>query len=261
MSVAGVTIDGTDLGDFGVVLSREASGWHDIPNRQFQTSPIPERSGSILLTKEPAVHPLQIRLRGWQTASTQSQLRDREDDLKALLMSGRLEVIFDSRPDRLFKAWLNGRMRVEAIGPRFATTKQRIEADLIAPDPLMYSTQQYQLGLSQVAVPQGNGPVAPTVEITGAVTDPTITYRDGDGSVVQEFGLSASIPAGETWTIDMEAHSIVDGSGSGRIDAFASGDWIVMHGRDVTPAGDPTIEVAPDPGGGGQVIYRKSFFP
>lgn len=255
---SGVKIDGTDLDQYGVILDRDASGWRDGIPRNFDLRSLPGRVGQVVMDRNATSPSRTLVLSGQQRADSRSQLQTYEDDLKAAVYDGRLEVIFDDRPNRFYKAWSNGTPSFDPVGPQFvAPHAQDVQIELVVPDPLAYSTQELTVGFagSQTAVPQGTGPVAPVIKIDG-VTDPTIIYRDGDGNEVTRLELTASISS--TWTIDCALQTITDAGGNNQYSTLSGGDFITMHGRDETSAGAPTLEISGSPSQA-DAIYRRSY--
>lgn len=263
MTAFSVKIDGTDLATHGLSVDRDASGWRDAPEQNFPLRQLPTRVGQALMSKDPNVPGRRLTISGRQKGSSQSDLQKNEDDLKALVLDGRVQVEFGAQTGRLFKAWADGQPRFRPVGPQFAAPWiQDVRIEMLAPDPLMYSTTLFKVdfGSAVVGMPQGTAFTAPKIEIEGPVTDPTIEYRNGDGKLVQKLSLSASIPSGNVWTIENDLMTITNDAGGNELPSLVSGtDFITMSGRDVTDAGDPTLEISPDPARA-TCIYRKAWF-
>lgn len=236
MAGSGVTVNGTDLEDFGVVV-REAAGRRDAVQFGDSARRVPRSMGRLLPKRRGEAEPRRIDVQGYVDADSVAALRQNLRDLRALLTGGfqrgdPLEVSFADDPTRIFYGRLN-RLTPQSLPPTFTATRTRFRMQIVCDDPLKYddSLSTVDFTAAETDVPLGSGPSAPVITITGSSTDPEIVYRDSDGNVVARFQLSVTLGSGEEAVINMRKHAVEDGFGNNKInDWWTSGDFFEMDG-------------------------------
>lgn len=236
---------------FGFKLGRDMAGWRDGLSSSRPSRSTPDGYGERAVSKRASADPRTIRLSGWQGAADMATLQDLWREFRAHLQGGLLEVSFSDDSSRFFRAEARN-VTARGIGAQMVQARHRVDVTLRALDPLVYRKQGDVVSLtdSPRQIPTGSGPGEGVVEISGPVTDPTVTYKDHRGATVGTLGLTVSLTSSESREIDLTAQTIVDGSGASALSELSSGDFFSVSGEHA--AGEdgphPTLEVAPAPG-------------
>lgn len=213
-----VTINGTagaSLGFFPI----DIVNWRDCQLR-YQSVVIPRRAG-VTVTEPEADEPAQeITLRGAIRGTSQSDVWAKWDQLVAkssettlTLPGGEFASLrFDhdaTREKRVKLTQVTKPVQAHVLHTR--TWYLDVALTFTAFDPHWYDTSNQQvtgIGNSDVAIPLGTAPSRPRLVITGAATNPTITYKHFDGTTIEALGLTVTLGGGETVTVDLDALTI-----------------------------------------------------
>ena len=221
---------------------------------------LPGRVGTISLADEVETEPRRLAISCIQRGTSAANLQTRMRELRQRLAEGVTEIRFEEDSDKVFYCRLE-RAEVTGIAPMVSQPNQRVRISLLAQDPLIYDRNGTVVGFSsdEAELPLGTAPSFGIIRISGAVTDPVITYKDFRGDTKATLGLTATLGATEWREIDMDKSTIVDDAGANAIDEMSSGGFFSFDAQDA--AGEdgpyPTIEVSPD--ADCDALYRKSW--
>lgn len=221
---------------------------------------LPGRQGVISLARESETVPRRIVLetigRGTSAANLQTRLRE----IRQRFSEGVIEVRFQDDPEKVFYCKLES-IDVRGIAPMIPQPNHNLRITLLGQDPIIYDRNATPVAFSNVPgeVPLGTAPSFGIIRISGAVTNPTLTYKDIRGDTIGTFGLTVTLAAGEFREIDMDKSTVLDDAGLNAIDEFSSGDFFAFDPADA--AGEdgpyPTVETSPDTDC--DALYRKAY--
>lgn len=259
-----LTIDGVALDALGFKIT-QCSGWKDAPERSWPSAPRPGRIGAVLTQAAPDILGRSMRVEGVVRGASASAMRTAMDQVKERLSRGQLQVIYGDESTRYLTAVLE-RFEVEGRGAAFTRRFLLARFGLFAPDPRFYSTSQTsETGITTTPrdLQLGTAISEPVLTVTGAATNPVLTYKDRLGSTVQSMTFGAlSLGAGETLVVDVAARTIVvsDPTARNGMDELTAGDFIELDPGDAdlwgSPPDWPTIECS---SGTLVATYRKAY--
>lgn len=254
----GMLLDGFDTQDVGFTVISDLSGWRDSVARQIPTAGRPGRLGSLRLTSRIRAPARSTVIRGFQKGDSVAQLLTRLDELKWRAWNAdEIQLVFDDKTDRFFRARLDGKLTVSGIQPALSQLVHRIELPMVCDDPRAYSDTQESLSIAStdgdVALPLGTAPTEATIEVDQ--TSFTLTYKDSSGATVATLEVSGA--STQPVTVDMADQTITTANG-GEIDVLASGDFFAFdpHDGDFPASSWPTLAVS---AGTASVSYRRAW--
>jgi phage-related protein len=257
-----LSVDGFDLGTLGFNIENP-QGWRDGPtSRQLLVAERVNRPGGIVIGDEPREGGRRITVAGVIKGSSAANCRTILDEIQERLAGGSSQVIFGDETDKYVDAWLE-RIETVGVGRSFVDRWLRLRILLHCPDPRRFATSASSVnGITTATdIPIGTAKVYPLLTINGTATNPTITYKDKDGTTVQTMAFGAlSLGAADYLEIDCDALTIklFDPSESNAIDELSGGDFIVLDPADADPWAPDwgTLEVS---SGDLDVDYRKAY--
>lgn len=242
---------------YGFTLD-SAPGWLDTPRREIPSAKVLRRGGARVLDN-PRDQVRQLTLRGTVTGTTAQDARDKIDALKlALSLPTGAQFTFDDLLTRYVIARCES-FRVPPFGPSMIQRKLAVEILLTAHDPYSYATTLTTVAGNTPALPLGTGPMRPVITLTGAVTNPVITWKNNAGATVGTLSFTVTMIAGDVLIVDSDAKT-VKLNGVNRLDLIASGDFFTFDPAEPqfqNPYG--TFTVAPAPATSISTSYRKSW--
>jgi len=225
-----------------------------------EVTDLPGRVGTISLARESESTPRRIVLetigRGTSAANLQTRLRE----IRQRFSEGEIEVRFQDDIEKLFYCKLES-IDVTGIAPMIPQPNHNLRITLLAQDPLIYDRNATVAGFSAVAgeLPLGTAPTFPIVRISGAVTNPVLTYKDFAGNTEQTFGLTVTLASGEFREIDMDKSTIVDEAGLNAISEKSSGDFFSFDPEDAAEEDGPYPTISCSPDANCDALYRKAY--
>lgn len=244
-----ILIDGIDIGTNFGWYPDGVPGWLDGAGRTPGVANLVEAMGGILTTKVYGTRELQIA--GTMKSTTVQLLRDAEHQIRDLLNAGvsTIQVNDGSTPTRTVRGSLRS-LSMTPLVPSLGGLATRVQASFLCPDPtwkaieptvrhLVAAATRYDLAL-------GTAPSMPIIEIMGAATTPTVTYRDAGGQSVWALTLP-TLTSTESMLIDCTR---------GVITKYASG--VATDGISLLTAGQTYFPKPFDPQDGN---YALAFYP
>jgi hypothetical protein len=242
---------------YGFALD-SAPSWLDAPRRDIPSAKILRRGGARVLDT-PRDQSRQLTLKGTIISTTTQDARDKIDALKlALSIPTGAQLTFDDLLTRYVIARCES-FRVPPFGPSMIQRKLAVEVMLTAHDPFSYDTTLTTVAGNTPALPLGTGPMRPVITLTGAVTNPVITWKNNAGATVGSLTLTVIMIAGDVLIVDSDLKTIKL-NGVNRLDLLTAGDFFTFDPADPqyqAPYG--TFTVAPAPGTSTSTSYRKSW--
>lgn len=255
-----ILIDGWDAGQAGVVVTDGLRGKLDGPEARYPSVAVPGRISTVRLTSEPVYQTTTLRVPILVEADTRAVMLSRLDELKWRLAGRDLRVTFVDDETREFRA-LQAALEAQSTPPDLSQRAVEMRLLLEMKDPRVYDTTDTAVALSTspAATPLGTAPVGPVVRIDGGVTDPTVTYRDNGGTVVETMGLTVALAGGQWVEVDMEAQTIEREDGTPHPEYLTSGTFFRLDPRDGDYPGSswPTLELS---GSTGTATYRRAWW-
>lgn len=252
-----------DTSRLGLIVE-SVEGWLDAPSARDRVTQLPKRAGDIILAPEAETAPRALVVSGVVKRTSIAACLAGIAELKERCYAGTNEVRFVDDPERVVYARTE-RVELTGIAPQFVNPYQRVRIALMCPDPLIYGRTPTVVGIplatTRVALPLGTAMSAPTIRVMGPATNPVLSIRRPDGTVVQTMGFTLSLLADDYLEIDCElfrATKYAAGVASNVINLWTSGDWLTFDPQDGAAASAiwPTIEVS---AGSGEALYRKAY--
>lgn len=264
-----VWVNDIDLGDYGFMGSPPIRSFTDAP---VLADPMVITQGwpGPLWAGEPTLAQVRtVLVNGKVIAASNAALLAAVDNLRALCEDGAVRLRFADRPtqeyrDARCKEFSDSR-RDLLLG---LATELAIAFELA--NPQRFDMHPIGLGLStsRIACPLGTAPSYPVILISGAgaaVTNPTITYRNAAGLVVQTMGFTGTIGANDFWRVDTTRAMITKslaGTASDGISLWTGGDFPVLRPADAwfETTAWPTLELSASAGTPvGTVVYARQY--
>jgi hypothetical protein len=233
--MSGVSVNGTAATSLGFYMS-EPANWRDAQLR-YSSVVIPKRPGTWITESDPDEPAQEITLRGVVKGTSRSDAWTKWDVLVATCSETPTSTVqddfatlrFDTAPTREKLVKLTG--VTNPAQPAVLSTGTWV-LNVALTFTAFYphwrdSSDQTVSGIvnSDTAIPLGTAPTRPRLTITGAATNPTITYKAFDTTEIQALGLTASLAGGETLTVDLDALTLTS---SGPAVTLTSGRFFVL---------------------------------
>lgn len=250
-------IDDFDMATLGLVV-REVTGLSDTPTVAPRTRERYGRAGVLEVAAYPQVAPRTFLVSGALGAATPAALETALDTLKGKFVGATQRARFVNNATREWVVRLAECTVTPFPGPQFLHVYRQVTLKLLALDPYGYDTSNTvvgSIGNSDVAVAQGSAPSRPVIRVTGAATNPLLTYKNGGGTTLRTMQLTCSIAGGDYVEVDSALMTIkksVSSVISDALDYLTSGDFIVFDPAD----GTPTLRCS---SGTGQATYKKAW--
>lgn len=240
--------------NFGLLVE-QATGWRDVPARQWPTAAIPLRQGLTRQAAAAAESTRELRIAGHVKGDTVVDARAKLDALALALERDPVLLRFPDNPTRYVSAQLTRGVTTPA-GPQFIQRILPVELMFTAFDPYFYDDYPSLIALSTggTRLSLGTAPSRPVITIRGPATNPLATFRDSNGVTIQTLGLTITLIASDTLVVDCDALTIRLNGVTSRIDALTSGDFLTMD--PVLAGQQPTLALS---SGTGEATYRRAW--
>jgi len=237
VSVAVTSVTGTykDVADFSFTVE----SWTDAlsgPARTFATANVPGNVETVKLSTSPTVKPGEIQIVGTVTGATKAAMLTSLRQLKGWAV--RAVAL------KLLALDANTFVEVDQVGapvvhfsPNGVHPAARVTLTFQALKPYWQSTSLSAVTFTGSAtdMPIGEAPSRPVIRLTGAYTNPTVTYKNSAGSTVGSFTLTVTLAnAAHYVEIDCARRTIVHNTGSDAdgIALLTAGDFIALDPAD-----------------------------
>lgn len=254
-----VIIDGKDIGELGFIVSA-VDGWRDIPRSRKRSVQLVGRDGNIAIEPAAALSSRLITVRGTIQQDSFANLKSSVDELGGRLFNAAVARFVDN-DDR----FINARLETHSILPlaaQFTGTELDYSFTLIADDPIIYETALTNVTFTATKdnCPLGTYFSKGIITINGAVTNPSIIYRDSGSNIITQMDIVAVVAGGESIIIDLDNHT-VSYEGSNIINDL-TGPFIVLDPNDANDPYDPsptwpTLECTPT--ASCEIDYQKAY--
>jgi hypothetical protein len=253
---ATVFLNDYDLAGLGVAVE-VIDGLRAAPAQRWVSTPVTGRMGELLLSGRPTVQSRGLTLHGKVLADTQLALEAAVDGFKSRLLQGAIELRTVAQPGRVLLCRLTG-FTEQPWTPQMLSPQFGFAADLEAVSPAWYDRDPFLLtgaATVRVACPVGDLPVAPLVQILGAVTNPVLTLRAANGDTRSSMAFTVTLAATDYLEIDMDAKTVTryaSGTATNGLSLLTSGDFLALSPED----GDELVGASPalDVSGGSLVV-------
>jgi phage-related protein len=254
-----VEVGGTDIvRDLGYMLTR-TENWGAGLRTTYPSAALPGGIGSVRSdagSVQPRTIPIGIKVK----AATLSERDARLAHLRSLFR-GDVVLRFGDAPWKK----ITGKCVAESSAG-IAPTSGFAIADVVATfeiecaDPVKYDVDETVLAFStNTAVPVGDIRHGGVIRITGAATNPTVTYKNSAGTTIATLGLTDIIASGDWVEIDLDRRTIrrsVSGVVTYNAALRTSGDYFWIDPDDASGTSNPTLSVS---SGTGQITYRRRW--
>jgi phage-related protein len=248
-----VSINGVDIKSVGFKL-REPRGVWDLPSYAKDTTTIPGKPGQVAPESSTVkISSRMVDLVGTLVGSTRADFLSKLDQMKALITKTPLVVVLAEQPTRQYVARPLG-AGMTPTGPVLLQRQQEFTITMVCDDPYARDTTDQVVAFGAATpIPLGTAPSGGVITITGG-TNPTITYRDSAGNVVQTMGFTGT---GSPLVIDLDQF-LASVGGVNAIDKLTSGSFIELSplDGDYATSAWPTLEVD---SGTGSITYRRAY--
>lgn len=255
-------INDYDTARLGLVVSR-FDGAEGAPERQAVTAPLLNRAGSAVIDGRPRIQNRSLLLPGVITGATVALRQTYLRTLKERLCRGLLEIRFVDQPGYVYLARLRRITDAPSDGGQSLSPSLPLTIELECQDPYIYETgrQIVALGTTPVRLPLGTAPSPAIIRLYGAATNPVITLRHANGTVLGTLGFTVTLGSNDYLEIDGDACTVqrsVGGSVSEGLSLLTSGDFLVLDpgDGDTSLDGGPTLEVS---SGTGDARWRRAW--
>ena len=251
-----------DTSRLGLVV-RRADGRHSGVSIRDRITQLPKRAGDVALARESEAAPRRLTVLGTIKKSSIAAVNSARDELKARLYHGTIEVRFDDEPTRMYLARAED-SELRTTDPDFVNPASEVTLSLYVPVPLAFDKLSRVVAFSATKgdCPIGTAPSLPVLQVAGAVTNPTITYRDFRGASIKTLGLTVTLLATEYLEIDCETSKIYRYTAGVKANAdslMSSGDFFALDSQDADTPNSvwPTLEISPT--AACKAIYRRAW--
>lgn len=235
--------------------------WAGRPRRSFPSAALPGQTRRLSDRTNGTVDARTIRLE-MVLKPTDMSSRTAALQYLASLFTGDVELRFGDAP---WKAITGARASdtVAGISPTtpFAIEHLRYGVEIVCDeDPMKYDVTETALAFStNTQVPVGDADHGGVIRITGAATNPTVTYKDAAGNTIQTLGLTISIAGGDWVEIDLDDLTItksVSGVTSSAVDTWTSGNFFRIDPDHASGTTNPSLSVS---SGTATLTYRRRW--
>ncbi len=215
-----VTLNGKDLGTLGLIVSR-VIGWRDMPTTRRKTARLAGRDGDTPVSDALEVSPRTVTIEGAIVQDTFAEMKSSVDEIGGRLRVASIVRFIDN--DDRFMNIHTAQYEVLPLAAQFTAASIGIRIILTALDPTIFETANTQISftITKNNMALGNIPVRPLITINGAVTNPSIIYRDDGSNIISQMDIVATVAAGDRIEIDSTLHTVkhfIGGSPSNIID-------------------------------------------
>lgn len=175
-----IFVDDFDLDGLGFI-AEDVFGHRGTPQARYASAQVPGTPGSVAMIGSLELAPRTIAVTGVVERNTSALLHTALDELFGRLTQPvDVRVRFVDGNDRFVTARLvNSNLPVTR--PQFAQRKQRVSFTLRADNPLLSESLPTVTAFNTItAMPLGSGISLPIIVLQGAVTNPTVTYKDSN---------------------------------------------------------------------------------
>lgn len=271
VSVSTSSVTGTykDLADFGFVVDAhpDVFAW---PSLTRPTAQIPGQLASVPLATRPTGALREFRVGGTVVGATLAAALANARNL--IGWCARAVAVKTAHDASTFLQVALGNVTAEPLLP-LAGSLFGVAVTLTfqaTTDPLWRATSLTTNNLTTALTEQalGTAPVAPVIRLTGALTDPTITYADSSGTTVTTLALTLTLPGASDYVeIDSAARTVVKSVSSvlsDAIDTISGGDFPVLDPADSDTVTPVWCQLKYAIGGGSvsaaTAAYRKAYY-
>lgn len=228
-----------------------------------RTTGLPKRVGTVPLAREAETAERRIIVLGTIKQATMAGVISSRNELKARFYRGVVEVRFEDDPDKVYYV-LAEDADLRGTDPEFVNPVSEVTLTMSCRDPLIYARYPTVVGFNatKAACPLGTAISLPVLKVSGAVTNPVITYRDVRGASKRTMGFTVALLATEYLEVDCERMQIkkyTAGVAANAESTLTSGDFIQLDPQDAddVTAVWPTLEVSP--AASCEAHYRKAW--
>ncbi len=256
-------LDGKDFGELGLIISR-APGWRGIPATRRKSVRLAGRHGNVAVSGSLEISPRIVVIEGTLVQDTLAERKASEDEIGGRLAVAQVARFIDNN-DRYMSVDVGEYTTIPMAAP-FSAAEIGIRIQLTANDPLIYETSltNVTFTVTKDNCPLGNMPVRPLITINGAVTNPSIIYRDSGNNIIQQMDITATVAGGDRIEIDSAQHTVIHyiSSTPNNIIDDISGPFIVLDPNDAndqfasSPTW-PTLECTPT--ASCEADYQKAY--
>lgn len=256
-------INGWDVANAGLHVE-DVSGWRPSGTVTDRGLQILGRYGSAPASPTAISEGATMVVQGVVEGTTAADVRAKVDLLRSKLFSGILELSFYNNTDKIAVVWCE-KSDVIGIHPQWTSLFQKVVMQFHSPLPVLFSAQPVLVAATALKspVPLGTGPCAPVFVISGAVTNPVITYRDLRSITVKQLAFSCVLAADDYLVVDCWRKIVtlydagVASDGISLLSGYWSLDALSPDDGNFENSVWPTIEVSPD--SAIQAQYRKVY--
>lgn len=257
-------INGWDVSLAGLIVE-SVSGWRPTGTMDDRGIQILNRYGSAPASSYAASQGASIIVQGTIEGTTVADVKAKVDLLRSKLFSGILELSFYNNTDKIAVCYCD-KADVAGIEPQWIQPYQKIAIQFHSPVPVLFGAQPTVIGFTstKAACPIGTGLSSPIIIIPGAVTNPTITYRDIRGNVVKTLVLTVTLADTDYLVVNCWKKTIQKSASGGALSdqiALLTGyfnfDALNPADADYENSAWPTLEISPTANASAQ--YRKVF--
>lgn len=258
-------LDGVDVSTYGMHITGMPDAF-GAPAAGWDIGTVPQYDGGRLLRDRPTLGPRTIEFSALIIADDADDLEDAVQSLKDTFWGRPVEIRYGHQSGYAFTGVLQA-FNCGLFAPTNLNGWASATLSFLLPDPYAVDTTdttETETPIAAIEVEVGTGPTYCVVTITGAATDPTLTYRDKDGNVIGTMAFSVTLTGDDALIVDATDGGSVtldeDGTLSDGLALLASGyDFPIFRPEHANRGASdwPTVEVSS--GAALSVSYRKRW--
>jgi hypothetical protein len=247
-----VYIDGVDIETLGISVTGLPSAW-SAPLSPWATQDVPQWDGTRLVRSRADIGARTLELTGLVAADNAT---DAETTLQTFkdAISGRLvEIRYGYQATRAYYGVLQA-CEAGLFSPTNLGGWALVEMSFLLPDPYAVDLSLSVVSgatAERVPVQVGTGPTWATVQVVGAATTPTLTFRDHSGAAIGTMAFTGSLLSTDSFVVDSteggEVTKLTSGVASNALSLLTAGyAFPIFQPRDGVRSASlwPTIETS-----------------
>ncbi len=202
-----IVLDGKDLGTLGLIVS-VVNGWRDIPITRKKSVRLAGRDGNIAVGNSLEISPRNVTIDGTIVQDTFQEIKDSIQEISGRLRVAKLARFVDN-DDRFMNVHV-AELNILPLAAQFTSPESNVRISLKGLDPFIFETALTNVAftITKNNTALGNVSVRPLIKINGAVTNPSIIYRNSASTIISQMDIVATVAAGDRIEIDSILHTV-----------------------------------------------------
>lgn len=200
-------LDGKDLGLLGLIVST-VTGWRDIPPTRKKSIHLAGRDGDVAVGSSLEISSRIVTINGTIHQDTLAEVKSSIQEISGRLRVAKLARFIDN-DDRFMNVHVAD-MQIIPMAAQFTAPDINIKISIQGLDPFIFKTALTSIAftITKNNTDLGNVPVRPLITINGAVTNPSIIYRNSASVIISQMDIVATVAGGDRIEIDSSLHTV-----------------------------------------------------